>query len=648
MRNRVLSFPAFGVVLCTVALPCTTQAQNLFEEVSVSAGVRYIHVNNPSGPIGGGAAWVDVNNDGFDDLYTTQGIGCNPLYLNNGDGTFSAVPDAAGASDCASVTLGVTAADYDNDGDQDLFTSNNSFNRLFKNMWVETGALAFVDVADAAGIGSEDLNSTHATWGDFDRDGHLDLHISNHILVPFPLTCAPDSLWHAQGDGTFVNIAAQTGIDLSGDINKTGCPLASTFSDYDNDGDPDLFIVNDLAQPMQNEVPNRLFRNDGPDGQGGWIFTDVSDFTGFNWFQSGMGIAVGDFDRNGMLDYYATDIGVNEFAVSNGDGTFTESSETFGVAAADSSIWGWFGLVGWGAGFFDLDLDGWLDLTVCNGGVPQDQFPGLFGGAAYTQINPCYVFRNRLAVSGDFAEVHESLGVTAEGYYRGAAFSDYDNDGDIDMHFSNLTGANALYQNRFADLTTVNWLKVKVVGTLSNRDGIGAKVRAKTVGVTQLHEVDGGSSHLSRNTLTAHFGLAASTTADLSVEFPSGLTQELRYVDSNQLVEVTEPLVSAKLDLYRRVVPEGGLAIANVTITNHSEQSQTRDMWVTQVSSAGETNVNSPTSITLAAGESTVRRVLLTTNAQPGVTVYGARLGDFGVDVKHRNHATVIVPELGE
>ncbi len=620
-------------------------AQILFSDVSSASGVQYAHDGDVDGPGGGGAAWVDIDNDGDDDLYATQGVGCNPLYQNNGDGTFTPLIDAAGASDCAGVAHGVAAADYDNDGDQDLLVTNNGPNKLFKNMLIETGAVAFTDVTAAAGLGDADFNSASANWGDFDRDGNLDLFINNHLITNTPeFSCGEDGLWHSQGDGTFVNIASQTGVGLSGDIGKAGCPLASAFSDYDHDGDPDLMVIMDLAIPSQNDVPTRLFRNDGPDGMGGWLFTDVSDFASFNWVQAGMGIAVADFDRNGLLDYYVSDLANNELAVNNGDGTFTESAVAFGVEANDSDIWGWFGLVSWGTGFSDLDLDGWQDLVVCHGGAPLDKYPGAFGGLAYTQETPCYVYRSRLAGVGDFQELHTALGVTATGYYRGVAFSDFDNDGDVDMHFSNLQGLNRLYRNNATGLNAFTWLKVKVTGSISNRDGIGAKVWVRTGQDTQLREIDGGSSHLSRNTLTAHFGMQSAQTGDVTVTFPSGITQEQLFVDVDQTLQVDEPLVSAEFLRTTQVAAPGALAAANVRITNHSTQNQTRDLWVSQVSASGETSVGAASSVTLGPGASTLRRVLLSASAQSGVQRYGVRLGTFDTNATHRHHMRLVVP----
>ncbi len=676
MDKHAKGFLAAAVASAVWLTPGLAAAQ-AFTDVTGSSGVQFDHsAVGMEMPIGVGAGWIDVDSDGDDDLYLAIN-GCNRMWLNNGNGQFAVVPDAAGAAACGDLSHGVSSADYDNDGDQDIHVANFGQNRLFKNLLIETGTLTFEDVTVAAGLndidgaGTVDIYNTASTvWADYDNDGNLDLYAGNHVagqgispmeeeLDPGPgPSCFDDYLWHNNGDGTFTNVAAETGVDR-GVMARAGCQLASTWSDYDNDGDVDLMVINDFG--TARSTPNRLFRNDGSDGNGGWILTDVSASSGFDYDQAGMGIAIGDYNRDGHFDYYMSDVGENEFGVANGDGTFTERAGDLDIQSSDVEIYRGLGMVSWGNAFADFDGDSWEDLIVCNGGVPTDigQWQDFFedgdvclpsedpencnaDGIGHIHNNPCYFYRNRGTSFGDetFLEVHAQAGIIHERYYRSVAISDIDDDGDLDAYLGNLHGFNSLYRNNYVNANGNNWLKVKATGTLGNRDAIGARVEAKAGGVTLMREISGGASFMSTHSMKAHFGLAGATAVDLTVRFPSGVTQEQLFVDSNQTVNVTEPQMTATFPVDTRVVTEGSIVAFNVNLTNHSDEEITRQLWFVEVTPEAETLVGTTRTVTLPAGASTSVLVRLSESAAAGLTRYGARLG-VNSAVTHRDHARV-------
>ena len=509
-----------------------------FVEVAAAAGVQFQQVPEPVVPYAGGAVWADFDGDGWVDLFATQSIGCNRLFMNRGDGTFGRRAQAGGAAACNEIGRGATAADYDNDGDQDLYVTNHGQNRLFKNRLVEWGFHWFDDVTVEAGMGDDGArNSASAVWGDYDNDGDLDLFVTNHSLSIALLACHSDLLWRNEGDGTFVELGAELGVADGGAYGMPGCGLAATWSDYDNDGDPDLMVINDFGHTF---VPNRLFRNDGPGPPpGGWRLTDVSAEARFDYQMYGMGIAIGDFNRDGLFDYYMSDIGTNNLALNQGDGTFLDVTREAEVEANDVEIYLGAGLVSWGTVFADLDHDGWEDLVVANGGASEELFPGMFGHD-YINDNPNYVYWNRQ--KGPFVEMHRPLGVDDGGHHRNVTFVDYDRDGDLDLHFGVLEGPNRLYRNDAPGGR--HWLQVRLRGTVGNRDAIGARVMVTDGESTMMREVDGGSTMLSLNDRMLHFGLGAvGSVPRLAAWFPSGATIELRDLAVDRLIEIAEPAV---------------------------------------------------------------------------------------------------------
>ena len=302
------------------------------------------------------------------------------MYRNDGDGAFTDVAEAVGVGALAGKTLGGCAADYDNDGDQDLFVTNWGNSKLFRN----DGAGAFVDVTRQAGLGDPDASyrSMGCAWGDYDRDGFLDFVVVRHMEESDPEAFAlrfyayavrPLALYHNNGDGAFTQVTELLG-DTGGPGgsegeygNLWGAGFQPGWVDFDNDGDSDLYVVNDFGKDIQ---PNVLWRNDGPGEDGRWRFEDISKRSGADAAMFGMGLAVGDYDRDGYFDLYVTNIEDNVLLRNNGDGAaFTET------AAAAGAGKGAFQLkqrVSWGTVFFDFDNDGWEDLYVASGHLDSD------------------------------------------------------------------------------------------------------------------------------------------------------------------------------------------------------------------------------------------------------------------------------------
>ncbi len=629
-----------------------------FTDVTASAGVEFEQIGDHQVPIGGGAVWFDVDGDGDDDLYASQMVGCNRLYLNDGLGLFTEVVAAGGADECTSVTFALGAADIDNDGDQDLFVGNKLQNRLYENRFAQTGEVSFVDITDAAGLGNDGERTTGViTFGDYNNDSFLDIFVGNHIVPPetpdngfLPVTCSPDYLWRNNGDGTFTDVGPATGIALSGLPGVAGCALAGTFTDFDNDGDADLAVVNDFGTESGTGVPNRLFRNDGP-GALSWNFTDVSDVVSFDYPQAGMGIAIGDINRDGSFDYYSTDVGSNDLASGDPfDFIFANVAKFLGVDANDKEIYGGRGLVGWGTGFFDLDHDGREDLIVVNGGVPIEKFPITFGGDDYQHDNPVYLFLNDWP--NPFPEVHVQVGMNAQKLYRGSAVTDMDDDGDLDLMFLNFEGTNTLYRNDMDPIgDNEHWVKVRVQGTLSNRDGIGTRLRLTTDAGTQLiREVDGGSGYAGRNTLQVHFGTGFEDRADINAVFPSGIETEVLDVPLDRTELFVEPLLAARFEGAEQTTGSAGETFRlDVNVRNHAEGPLTRELWVLREAPNGlEALVRAPRTITVP-GETEFSFTLTlptTPNTQLGRHRIIVRVGEFPDVLTQQDHVdlTLLAP----
>ena len=519
-----------------------------FVERAAEAGIVFEHVRDDAViNLGGGAAAGDYNGDGYLDIYVTNSVGPNSLYRNNGDGTFTDVAQAAGVADSDARGYGVGWADYDNDGDLDLFVASFGASKLFRNEGPTRGNVIFSDVTSQAGVGDPDAH--HRTmglaWGDYDSDGFLDLVVVRHVHEidgKLPLDRAglarasrPLALYHNRGDGTFENVTALLGESAVYPSPVKGAGFKPAFTDYDNDGDQDLYIINDFGAA---NYPNVLWRNDGIGESGDVTFTDVSKESGTDLAIFGMGMATGDYDNDGDMDWYITDIGASEFLENQGDGTFVNQTERTGTGrGAIPRNWFDDNSVGWGTVFDDFDNDGLLDLYVVAGQMDNDP--------CFNMLHqPNAVFVNN--GNGTFTDVSASSGADDPGTGRGVAHGDFNNDGRTDLLVVNLgladgsPGVARLFENVSTEPN--HWLDVVTIGTTSNRSGVGAKITVTAGGISQMREVGASQSHMSHSVVPAHFGLGASDQVDfVLISWPSGKTQRLTDVQVDRTLIVTEP-----------------------------------------------------------------------------------------------------------
>ncbi|MCE2500705.1 MAG: PD40 domain-containing protein [Dehalococcoidia bacterium] len=527
-----------------------------FNDVSEAAGVDFRHYRDPTDriPLGAGVVVFDYNGDGRHDIFVARTEDTsdvvsdadvnNALYRNDGDGAFTDVAEEAGVGDLEGKTNGGCAADYDNDGDRDLFVTNWGNSRLFRN----NGAGAFTDVTSPAGLGDPDASyrSMGCAWGDYDRDGFLDFVVVRHMAEDDPeafdlrfyaYAVRPLALYHNNGDGTFTEVTHLLG-DTSAPSgsqgeygNLWGAGFQPAWVDFDNDGDSDLYVINDFGKDIQ---PNVLWRNDGPGQDGAWRFADISQPSGADAAMFGMGLAVGDYDLDGDFDLYVTNIEANVLLRNNGDGSaFTETAADAGAA---KGLFQRRQRVSWGAVFFDYDNDGWEDLYAASGYLDSDPFTN-------HRNQPNLLLRN----TGDatFADVSSVSGADDRGVGRGVAYADFDDDGCLDLYVANLGLAGdgpqsaKLFRNSCA--WGGNWLRIATQGTVSNRDGIGARITVTAGGRTQIREITAGSSNKGQNMLPAHFGLGAADQADsVEIRWPSGAVQTLEDVPANQRLTIIE------------------------------------------------------------------------------------------------------------
>ena len=498
---------------------------------------------------GSGAAAFDYDGDGWIDIFLVNGstlegfpVGTAPtshLYRNRRDGTFEDVTTAAGLA-LAGWGQGACAADYDNDGDEDLAVTFWGRNRLMRNR----GDGTFEDATQAAG-----LDTAQRRWGtgcaflDYDRDGRLDLFVANYIdfdtaTAPVPesglcrykglavacgppgLTGARNALYRNAGGGRFADVSVPSGITAASGTYSLG---VSTL-DFDDDGWVDLYVANDSS-------PSALYRNNR-DG----TLTDIALQAGCAYSQdgrpqAGMGVAVGDYDRDGRVDIFKTNFAGDTSTLYANPGAGLCDDRTFAAGIGRNTRW-----LGWGVAFVDFDLDGLLDLFLVNGHV-YPEVDQVKTEAGYRQ--PKVVYRNR--GGGRFEDVTARLGppATVPRASRGAAFADFDNDGDVDVVVNNMHDVPELYRTERTGAGS--WLILRLRGVQSNRNAIGARVRVTTGGGTQVAEVRGGGSYFSQNDLRIHLGLAGAARADrIVVRWPNGREETWRDVEANRIVTLTE------------------------------------------------------------------------------------------------------------
>jgi hypothetical protein len=545
------------VVEAAKQAPGTSPVQ--YFDVAQQAG---LHVPNVWGGIdhkrviietkGSGIAFFDYDNDGWLDIYLTNGnrldahwpsgqVPTTHLYKNNRDGTFTDMTEKSGIARSGWQT-GVCVGDYDNDGWDDLFCTFWGRNILFHN----NGDGTFTDVTRKAGLYQEKGRwGTGCTFLDYDRDGHLDLFVCNFVKLDpdnppspndasfcqwkgIPTMCGPrglpgdtNILYHNNGDGTFTDVSEKAGILKPGPRYS----ITAVSHDFDNDGWPDIYVAVDSE-------PSILFKNNH-DG----TFTDIAVMAGCAYNddgheQAGMGIGVADYDCDGWLDIFKTNFAddTSDLYHNNGDGTFSDVSFSSGVGINNS-------YVAWGCGFVDYDNDGWPDILQVNGHV----YPEVDKYNIGEQFkNPRILYRNR--GNGHFKDVSKEMGpgIAARFSSRGAAFGDYDNDGGIDVLINNMNDLPSLLHNVGGNKQ--NWIKIKLLGVKCNRTAIGARVRVVVGKHAQIDEVHSGGSVMSQSDLRLHFGIGGAEIVDLvEVKWPTTQTTErFTGIKANQILTIRE------------------------------------------------------------------------------------------------------------
>jgi hypothetical protein len=520
-------------------------------DITKQAGLAFTHNNGAFGrkylpeTLGSGAAVLDVDNDGRQDLLLVNGANWpgqpksnsrSRLFRNRGNGTFEDITAASGIG-VEMYGMGVAVADYDNDGWQDILLTAVGQNRLFRN----TGRNTFVDVTAKAGLGAREAFSTSALWFDYDRDGYLDLLVCNYVRWSPQADvycsvdgkqksyCTPEAyrgttswLFHNKRNGTFEDVTAKAGL-----FDTTSKSLGVTLIDYDLDPWPDVFVANDTE-------PNKLYRNNG-----NGTFTELGLRAGLAFSEdgrarAGMGADAADLDNSGTTSVVVTNFSGEMLGLYRpvGEGQFADQAPRSDIGRATR------GTLGFGCFFFDVDLDGLQDLLVVNGHI-DETISSINARVSYAE--PPHLFHNR--GQGQFADIASQVGgdFVRPKVGRGAAFGDFDNDGDPDIVITTNGGPAFLYRNDVA--SGRHAIRVRVKGVKSNRDGIGARVRV-FVGSDKLWRVvKSGSSYLSQSELPVTFGLGSRARADrLVVEWPSGAKDELRNVAAGELYVITEGL----------------------------------------------------------------------------------------------------------
>jgi hypothetical protein len=545
----------FKKILCAALLVAqllivgaAADAQVRFTDMTEAAGITFRHVASPDKKyivesMSGGVALVDYDNDGDPDIYFVNSITVDmvksggktrsALYRNNGDGAFTDVTDKAGVGDIG-WGMGATVGDFDNDGFDDLYVTCLGANHLLRN----NGDGTFKDVTDKAGVGDPRW-STGAAFFDYDNDGRLDLFVTNYVdfdvnhLPEFgkgrtcqykgvPVQCGPrglpgagDALYHNNGDGTFSDVSKKAGVSDPQGFYGLGVLCA----DFDGDGFTDVYVAND-------STPNFLYHNNG-DG----TFKDVGFISGTAVNENGseqgsMGATAGDYDHDGRLDIFITNFADEYNTLYRGGARLSFTDVSYAAKVAEVAL----PLVGWGTKFFDYDNDGWVDLFVANGHV----YPQLEN---YRQRKLLH-HNNR---DGTFTEVGLQAGapLAEKRVGRGVAAGDLDNDGDVDLVVGDLDGPPQVLRNDGGNAN--NSVLVKTIGTKSNRDGIGARVRVVSGDLTQMDEVRSGGSYVSQNDLRLHFGLEKRTKIDLiEVRWPSGVIDKVTSASANKILIIKE------------------------------------------------------------------------------------------------------------
>jgi hypothetical protein len=547
----ILFFGAFAGISAPSPASATSPGVT-FLDVTQQAGIRFVHNNGAFGKkflpetLGPGVAFIDYDNDGWPDILLVNGMdwpghasrhSTPKLYHNNHDGTFTDVTHKAGLDAVEIFGMGVAVGDFDNDGYDDLFVTAYGQSHLFHN----NGNGTFTDVTLKAGLGGVQEFSTGAAWVDYDKDGRLDLVVANYVQWSpesdlyctldgkSKSYCTPESykgtsvrLWHNRGDGTFEDVTKKAGV---GD--PTSKTLGIAVLDYDGDGWPDLLLSNDTQ-------PNKLYRNNG-----NGTFTEKAVLAGVAFSEdgvarAGMGVDTADYDRSGHPSLLITNFANQMLSLYHNEGTglFVDEAPQSEIGRASLVT------LGFGCFFFDYDLDGWPDVFVANGHIDPD-IQRVQANVKYAM--PPHLFRNM--ANGKFEEVTKSMGAafSAPRVARGAAYADIYNNGRLDVLMATNGGPAVLFRNEATGGAANHSLRVKLVGTKSNRDGIGAIVRVTAAGETQTQMMRSGSSYLSASELVLTFGLAQHEKAEsVEITWPSGQVDHLTNVPVGQTIVATE------------------------------------------------------------------------------------------------------------
>jgi hypothetical protein len=532
-----------------------------FHDITREAGIHFHHERAASPEklytetMGAGVAWIDYNQDGYLDAffvnsgYTPYFHPAEPpqpaLYRNNGDGSFTDVTVASKIHTDGTFFMGVAVGDYDNDGYPDIYITGYRHSVLLHN----NGDGTFTDVTVAAGVGNDGAWGTAAGWFDYDGDGKLDLLVTNYVQFDedHPVSCGetkpgyraychPDSfhgasmrLYHNNGDGTFNDVTEKAGL-----VNGDGKSLAVVLADLNGDGWPDIFVANDTQR-------NFLYINNGNGTFRDASYTSGAGFSEEGRPEAGMSADAADLRNNGMFDLYVShlDFELNRLYLNNGNAIFTDDTIRSGLGQSnmlESSF---------GARFFDFDNDGWRDLLVTNGHI-LDNIPLYHPQVSYAEERRLY----RNTGEAHFVDVTNTQGsdFRAPRVGRGLAVGDYDNDGWLDFLVNNNGQEAQLFRNegqRNASVggvvTRNHWLGVRLVGTKSNRDAVGARLKLTAGNFSSFDQVKGGMSYMSAQDPRIYFGLGAHARVDtLEIAWPSGAKEIVRGITADQIVTIVE------------------------------------------------------------------------------------------------------------
>ena len=512
---------------------------DFFQEIGQEIGLNFVHsigadhLNNIVESVGGGAAFLDYDQDGYMDIYTCSGTWVkgfskseepeefpkNHLYRNNQDGTFEDVTEKAGVGG-PWYSMGVTVGDFNNDGYPDIYVSNNGPNTLYQNK----GNGTFKNITKRAMVGGKEC-SVGAVWLDYDNDGLLDLYVGNYLnfdpeykyyYAPdgFPGPLAYDSqkdiLYHNKGDGIFEDVTEKMGI-----IDIDGRAMGVGAADYDDDGFVDIYVAND-------HTVNFLWHND--QGKG---FSDRGVMSGTGFSQAGeatvsMSVDFADYNGDELLDMFISDDNYCSLYKNLGDGVFSDKSYFSGISVASGQF------VGWSSSFFDYDNDGDVDIFKTNGELKhkygqEDQLFENIGDGKFKDVS-----------------VERSQYFREENVGRGACLGDYDNDGDIDIYIVNLDSPSKFIRNNKGNQN--NWLTLNLIGQTSNRDGVGSRIKIIAGGNVQTAQKKSTTGYLSQNDSRIHFGLMKNDIVErVEIKWPSGKFQVLENIKANQILTVKEP-----------------------------------------------------------------------------------------------------------